>query len=193
MSDEFGFAGWWFEVRPKESEGKQPHPIDELCSVSSDSSRSSDATAARWWEAFATREASSDLSKVGTFSWRPETRKRHLKPPRASAQRERGKAKLSSSKEARRAPAQCFAQVRNRSSVQRRDEVRRSFFLCGAYRETNPRETHEAPSVRHVGPSSRAVKWHDHVAVVMQTNIGAGTAKTSSTGAVVAMILGLLF
>ena len=41
--------------------------------------------------------------------------------------------------------------------------------------------------------SCRVVKWHDHVAGVMQTSIGAGTARTSSTGAVVAMILGIYF
>ena len=38
---------------------KRPRPIDELCSESSDSSNTSDATTARWCETFATRDARS--------------------------------------------------------------------------------------------------------------------------------------
>ena len=56
MSDESKSEEWWsVEARPKGNGTKQPRPIDVICSVSSDSSSTPDATTARWYEAFATR------------------------------------------------------------------------------------------------------------------------------------------
>ena len=47
----------WFEARAKGVGRKQQRPIDELCSVSSDSSSTCDATSARWYVTFVTRVA----------------------------------------------------------------------------------------------------------------------------------------
>ena len=57
MSDESESEESWFEVCPKGVGRSQPRPIDELCSMSSDSSSASDATSARWYETFTTRVA----------------------------------------------------------------------------------------------------------------------------------------
>ena len=65
MSDQSESEEWCFEVRPKGIGRKQPRPIDDLCLVSSDSSITSDATSARWYETFATRVASSTCRPVG--------------------------------------------------------------------------------------------------------------------------------
>ena len=54
---------WWFEVRPKGVGGKQPSPIGEICSVSSDWSSSPDVASARWYETFATNVASSQSTR----------------------------------------------------------------------------------------------------------------------------------
>ena len=47
---------------------KQPRPIDEIASVSSDSSGAPHATTARWYEAFATRVAPSQTTRRSVSS-----------------------------------------------------------------------------------------------------------------------------
>ena len=76
---------------------KRPRPIDELCSRTSDSGRTADATSARWHETLTTRVASlrwtrrygssglfkNEVSTKGaeSFEWRPDARKRNLPLP----------------------------------------------------------------------------------------------------------------
>ena len=64
---------WWFEVCLKGVGRTQPLPIDDICSVNSKLSVSPDATSARWYEAFASRVASSQ-STVGLGRQAPNKR-----------------------------------------------------------------------------------------------------------------------
>ena len=65
---------WWFDVRPKGVGKRRPRLVDELCSESSDSISTSDATTAGWKETFAARVDSSQptLSEVETSGLRPD-------------------------------------------------------------------------------------------------------------------------
>ena len=68
MSGESETDEWWFDVRPKEVGKTRPRPIDELLSESSKSSSTSDATTARWYEAFETRAAASQSTRRSEWS-----------------------------------------------------------------------------------------------------------------------------
>ena len=48
---------WWFDVHPKGAGKRRPNLIDEFCSGSSEWSNTSDATTARWNEAFKSRHS----------------------------------------------------------------------------------------------------------------------------------------
>ena len=63
MSCEFESEEWWFDVRPKGVGKKRPGPNDERHSESSESSSTSDAATARWYEAFETRAAAQPTSR----------------------------------------------------------------------------------------------------------------------------------
>ena len=67
VSGESETEEWWFDVRPKEV-GKRRPPIDELLAESSKSSSTSDATTARWCEAFGTRAAASQSTRRSEWS-----------------------------------------------------------------------------------------------------------------------------
>ena len=69
MSDESESEEFWFEVRPTGVGRKQPRAFDAICSVSSDSSSSPDATSARWYETFETRVASSQSTPRMRDTW----------------------------------------------------------------------------------------------------------------------------
>ena len=56
--------------------GRRPCSIDELCSERSGSSSTSDATTARWYEAFETREAASQSTRRSEWSSPSETKPR---------------------------------------------------------------------------------------------------------------------
>ena len=63
--------------RPEGVGRKQPRPIDEICSGSSDSRSTPDATTARWYETFfCTRSTVTRTPEDETSRWRPEGRKR---------------------------------------------------------------------------------------------------------------------
>ena len=92
MSDQSESEEWRFEVRLMGVGRKQPRPIDDLCSVSSDSSDTSDATSARWYETLRhtwslvtvdpsacvvrPRNNAPSIGECEAFRWRPEDRKR---------------------------------------------------------------------------------------------------------------------
>ena len=64
----------WFDVRPKAVGKKNPCPVDELCSESSESSSAPAATLARWYEAFETRVTASQSTHRSEWSSLQETK-----------------------------------------------------------------------------------------------------------------------
>ena len=69
MSDGSESEEWRSVKVPSEGVGRnQPRPIDEIASVSSDSSGAPQATTARWYEAFATRVAPSQTTRRSVSS-----------------------------------------------------------------------------------------------------------------------------
>ena len=82
----------WFDVRPKAVGKRNPCPIDELCSESSESSSAPDATMARWYEAFEKRVTASQSTHRSEWSSSSETKTREKGSRRSSVDqtRERG-------------------------------------------------------------------------------------------------------
>ena len=67
---------WWFDVRPKGVGRRRPRPIHELFSESSETSCTSDATTARWYEAFESRVTASQPARRSEWSSPSETKPR---------------------------------------------------------------------------------------------------------------------
>ena len=76
MPSESDTEEWWFHVRPKGVGNRRLRPIGELFSESSKSSMTSDATTARWYEAFMTRGDASQFTRQSERSRLSETQPR---------------------------------------------------------------------------------------------------------------------
>ena len=99
MSDEPDSEEWWFEVRPNGARRKQPRPIEEVCSVSSGTGNTSDATSAKRYETFAhvalfvtvvlsvwgarPRKSAGSIEEVETLGCRPDGRREIQRCPRS--------------------------------------------------------------------------------------------------------------